>query len=77
MRVPADAGGLADERLGGDEFQPEAVRQLHPSGTFGGGERLGRVRRFRDLAKRLAKEGDEPGDQEKSFHRAVNWMGAA
>ena len=46
VRVPADAGGLADERLGGDQFQPEAGREVHELGTFGGGERLGCISRF-------------------------------
>ena len=46
MRVPADAGGLADERLGGYQFQTEAGREVHEFGTLGGGERLWCIGRF-------------------------------
>ena len=46
VRVPADTGGLADERLGDDELQPEAVRQLDPLEAFGWRQRLGCVNWF-------------------------------
>ena len=46
VRVPADTGGLADERLGDDELQSEAIRQLHPLEAFSRRQRLGCVNWF-------------------------------
>ena len=66
FRIPADAGGLADDWLGGDQFQPEAVRQADGLEALGGGKRLGGVGRLGDLPKRLAKWHEQQAERKKS-----------
>ena len=66
LRIPADAGRLADERFGGDQLEAKPVRQLDGLEAFGGRERLGGIGRFGDLAKRLAKRSEQQAQNEKS-----------